>query len=286
MNIEIFKKMFLIRLVEESLLDLFSKGYLSGTVHTCIGQEACSVGVISQCDLNKDIFFSNHRGHGHYLSYYNNPKSLIAEIMGKEEGVCQGLGGSQHLQINNFYTNGIQGSGLPLIAGMSYAEKVKKSNSISVIFVGDGTFGEGSLYESLNIYSLWNLPVLVVVEDNKYAQTSPRDMQHAGNLSQRGDSFGIETVECDGMDVAEVSKISSALINSIRKNSKPKILYLNTYRFSPHSKGDDFRSDEEINTYKLRDPLINFKNQFSEYDYNKIENEIKLEVENIVNKLI
>ena len=104
MNIEIFKKMFLIRLVEESLLDLFSKGYLSGTVHTCIGQEACSVGVISQCDLNKDIFFSNHRGHGHYLSYYNNPKSLIAEIMGKEEGVCQGLGGSQHLQINNFYT--------------------------------------------------------------------------------------------------------------------------------------------------------------------------------------
>lgn len=278
--------MYLIRKVEEKLLDLFSQGFLSGTVHTCIGQEACSVGVISQCNLDKDIFFSNHRGHGHYLSYFTNPRSLITEIMGREDGICEGIGGSQHLQVNNFYTNGIQASGLPIIAGMAFAEKVKKTNSICVIFVGDGTFGEGLLYESLNIYSLWKLPVLIVVEDNKYAQTSPRDMQHAGTLNTRGETFGIPTETCDGMDVYEVSKSSRKLINNIRKEKRPYILYLDTYRFSPHSKGDDFRDPDEINFHKLNDPLLNFKNLHKNFDFFQVEKEIDIEIESIIKDIL
>lgn len=277
--------MYLIRRVEESLLELFSRGLLSGTVHTCIGQEACSVGVISQCDLDKDIFFSNHRGHGHYLSYCNDPHSLIAEIMGKEEGICSGIGGSQHLQVKNFYTNGIQASGLPIIAGMAFVEKIKKTNAICVIFIGDGTFGEGLLYESFNIYSLWELPVLIVVEDNKYAQTSTKEMQHAGKIFTRGDSFGIKSTYCNGMDVNEVALVSENLINEVREQNRPRILYLDTYRFSPHSKGDDFRDPDEINSYKKNDPLKIFKRRNKDIDFTKIEQDIEVRIDSIIKNL-
>ena len=285
-ELDFYKRMFLIRTVEQSLLDLFSKGLLSGTVHTCIGQEACSVGVFSACDLDKDIFFSNHRGHGHFLSYTNDPKGLIAEIMGMKDGVCQGLGGSQHLQTRNLYTNGIQGAGMPIVAGMALAEKIKKSNAIAIIFIGDGTFGEGAVYETLNIVSLWKLPVLIVVENNQYAQTTPTSAQHAGSLVSRGDSFNIVTDVIDGMNVLEVANASRNIVDLIRKESQPRILHLNTYRFAPHSKGDDFRDQNEIISYKKKDPLIQFKRDFPDNDFILIENEISNQVESIINELL
>ena len=164
MLVELYKKMVLIRKVEESLLDLFSKGKLFGTTHTYIGQEANAVGIIS--NMNKDdIIFSNHRCHGHYLTFTDDVKGLIAELMGKNTGVCGGKGGSQHICKGNFYSNGVQGGIVPNAVGMAYAEKKLGRKSITAVFLGDGTLGQGVVYEAMNIASLWSLPIIFVIEN-------------------------------------------------------------------------------------------------------------------------
>lgn len=254
--IKMYWQMAVIRHTESTLLDMFSKGMLNGTVHTCIGQEGCAVGVVSALDKEKDVIFSNHRGHGHYLAYCNDVRGLILEIMGHPEGVCYGIGGSQHLQFNNFYTNGIQAAGMPILSGMALAEKAKGSKAVCVSFIGDGTFGEGLVYETFNIASLWQLPVLFVAENNQYAQSTPSYMEHAGDLSTRSVSFNIPVSVVDGMDVVRVHDTAAKVIAEIRETSRPQLLFLNTYRFAPHSKGDDFRDKEEIESFKKRDPLL------------------------------
>jgi TPP-dependent pyruvate/acetoin dehydrogenase alpha subunit len=283
---EAYKAMHLIRNTEMGLLDLFGKGHLRGTVHTSIGQEACAVGVVRNLDNEKDILYSNHRCHGHFLAYCSEVKGLIAEIMGKEEGVCKGVGGSQHLQLRNFYSNGIQGSGMPVIVGMALAEKLKGSGGIGVIFTGDGTFGEGSLYESFNIMALWSAPVLVVIENNRYAQTTPTEVQLSGTFRGRAEAFNINFYEADGMDFEEVSTIAEKCINYVRYDSKPCVLLLNTYRFSPHSKGDDFREVSEIETYKKQDPLLKLKLKIDRAVINEIEQENFKLLEGIISELL
>lgn len=250
-----YRQMVLIRTVETTLLDMFSKGLLNGTVHTCIGQEACAVGVVAAIDNRRDILFSNHRGHGHYLAYCGDVKGLVAEIMGRDEGICGGVGGSQHIQYMNFYTNGIQGAGAPIVVGMALAEKRKQSGAISIIFLGDGTFGEGALYEAMNIASLWSVPTLFVVEHNRYAQSTPFQLQHAGDIARRSQPFDIPMVRADGMSVDAVHQAAASQIAEIRAGSGPRMLLLDTYRFAPHSKGDDFRSPDEIASQRERDPL-------------------------------
>lgn len=131
----LYQQMYLIRRMEESLLDLFSQGLLFGTVHTCIGQEACAVGVVNAIDRSKDIVWSNHRGHGHYISYSDDLEGLIAEIMGKETGVCRGVGGSQHLHKDNFYTNGILGGTVACAVGSALAEKKKEPALLALSFL-------------------------------------------------------------------------------------------------------------------------------------------------------
>ena len=254
--VQLYHQMSVIRHTESTLLDMFSKGLLNGTVHTCIGQEACAVGVVNALDKKKDIIFSNHRGHGHYIAYCNDVKGLIMEIMGHPGGVCMGVGGSQHLQRDNFYTNGIQGAGTPILSGMAMAEKQKGTKSVCVSFIGDGTFGEGLVYETFNIASLWKLPVLFVVENNQYAQSTPSYMEHAGDLTARSLPFNIKTSVIDGMDVVSIHESSRSIIAEIRETSRPQLIFLNTYRFAPHSKGDDFRDKGEIEMGKRRDPLI------------------------------
>lgn len=284
--LELFRQMALIRQVELTLLDLFSQGLLQGTVHTCIGQEACAVGVVSALDKEKDIIFSNHRGHGHYLAYCDDVHGLIAEIMGKPSGVCHGIGGSQHLQFKNFYTNGIQGAGVPITAGMALAEKHKGNSVVSVVFIGDGTFGEGAIYEAFNIAALWEIPMMIVVENNLYAQSTPAADQHSGILSDRANSFGIPVTVVDGMDVQEVNQAARMIIAEIRKNSKPQMLFLNTYRFAPHSKGDDFRDPKEIKAYKQRDPLIVLEKIIGNKTCEQIKTSTKLFVSKTVEELL
>lgn len=284
--IKFYSQMYLIRIFETKLLDSFKKGLLNGTTHTSIGQEACAVGVINVLNLNKDIVFSNHRGHGHFLAYCEDIVGLFSEIMGKEIGVCQGIGGSQHLYKNNFYTNGIQGGIIPCATGMALAEKIKKTEAIVVVFFGDGTLGQGVVYESLNIAALWSLPILFLVENNHYAQSTPTYLQQAGNLIDRAAAFEIKRKELNVEDVMDVYKSAKNAISYIREQCKPYFLLLNTYRFAPHSKGDDYRDIKEISKYKAKDPLQKLRNKININLILKIETDIQNKVNDAFNRAI
>ena len=244
-----------IRTFEQSLLDLFGRGVLAGTTHTCLGQEATAVGVVAALDRNRDIVVSNHRGHGHFLAYCGEVESLYLEVMGQPGGVCGGRGGSQHLYFRNFYSNGVQGGTAPVATGMALAQKLAGAGGIAVVFLGDGTLGEGAVYEALNLASLWSLPVLFVVDDNGYAQSTPRDLQLAGSIAARFAAFSIPTEERTTTDVQVVLEAASAIADRVRADVRPGALILHTYRLGPHSKGDDTRDPAEIREAWTREPL-------------------------------
>jgi len=251
----LYERMFFIRRFEETLLDLFSQGKLVGTTHTYIGQEANGVGVIDHLDPAVDVVFSNHRCHGHYLAFTDDPFGLLCEVMGRAPGTCGGKGGSQHLCKGNFYSNGILGSIVPVATGIALAEKRRRTGAVSTVFLGDGTLGEGVTYESLNMASLWKLPVFFVLEDNRYAQSTPVELELAGSMPARAEAFGIATAELDTTDVEEIHAAAGAAVARIRETGEPFFLVLHTYRFAPHSKGDDTRDPAEIEERKRRDPL-------------------------------
>ncbi|MCY4087315.1 MAG: thiamine pyrophosphate-dependent dehydrogenase E1 component subunit alpha [Actinomycetia bacterium] len=251
----LYGEMYLIRRFEETLLELFAQGRLVGTTHTCIGQEANAVGVVKALDPQRDIVFSSHRCHGHYLAFTDDVLGLLCEVMGKAPGVCGGKGGSQHLCHGNFYSNGVQGSIVPVGTGMALAERERGSGAVTTVFLGDGTLGQGAVYESLNMASLWSLPVLYTLEDNGYAQSTPSSLALAGSIPDRARSFGIETVELDTSDVREVHEQALAAVRRVREGRGPVFLLLRTYRFSPHSKGDDTRDVAEIEAHRPGDPL-------------------------------
>jgi acetoin:2,6-dichlorophenolindophenol oxidoreductase subunit alpha len=250
-----YRTMRLIRETEERILQLFSQGKLFGTTHTCIGQEANAVGIIGHLAAD-DIIFSNHRCHGHYLAFTGDVIGLVAELMGKRSGVCGGLSGSQHLCNGGFYSNGVQGGIVPNAVGMAYAEKVLGTGRIATVFLGDGTLGEGAAYEAMNIASLWGAPVLFVIENNYYAQSTPSHLQVAGSIAARPRAFAIETTELSSTDVEEIGDAAEGIIAGIRAGSGPACLVVNTYRLAPHSKGDDFRDPGEIELARERDPLL------------------------------
>ncbi len=251
----LYGDMVLIRRFEETLLELFAAGKVAGTTHTCIGQEADAVGVAACLDRDRDVIVSNHRCHGHYLAFTDDVDGLLREVLGREGGVCGGKGGSQHLFAGNFYSNGVLGSTVPLAAGMALGERERGSGAVTTVFVGDGTLGQGVVYESLNLASLWRLPLLVVVEYNGYAQSTPSQLQLAGDVQARAAAFGIETDRLDTTDVLRVREAAAAAVAYVRETGSPFFLVLDTYRFSPHSKGDDFRDPEEIAGRRERDPL-------------------------------
>jgi TPP-dependent pyruvate/acetoin dehydrogenase alpha subunit len=251
----LYAGMLLIRRFEETLLELFSAGKLHGTTHTCIGQEADAMGVISCLEPERDVVVSNHRCHGHYLAFTDDVDGLLREVMGRVGGVCGGKGGSQHLFAGNFYSNGVLGSTVPVAAGMALAEREKGTGAVATVFVGDGTLGQGVVYESLNIASLWELPLLVVVEHNGYAQSTPSRLQLAGDVETRAAAFGIAASRHDTTDVLEVREAAREAVDHVRSTGRPFFLVLDTYRFSPHSKGDDFRDPEEIAERRDRDPI-------------------------------
>jgi TPP-dependent pyruvate/acetoin dehydrogenase alpha subunit len=251
----LYERMLFIRRFEETLLDLFSQGKLVGTTHTYIGQEANGVGVIDHLDPAVDTIFSNHRCHGHYLAFTDDAFGLLSEVLGKATGTCGGKGGSQHLYNGNFYSNGVLGSIVPVATGIALAEKKKRTGAVSTVFLGDGTLGEGVTYESLNMASLWKLPVLFVVENNGYAQSTPVELELAGSIRARAEAFGVATDELDTTDVEEVRAAAGRALAHIRETGEPFWLVLHTYRFSPHSKGDDNRDPAEIEARRERDPL-------------------------------
>lgn len=252
---DLYVILYRIRRFEETVLENYPSGVFYGTTHTYSGQEANAVGVLSHLE-QEDIVFSNHRCHGHFLAYGGDPRRLFAELMGRAAGVCGGRGGSQHLHWRNFYSNGIQGGIIPVATGMALAEKFKQTGAIVVVFLGDGTLGEGVLYESLNMASLWRVPILYVLENNRIAQTTPVELAVAGGILARFEAFGIQGVELNTSDIHEILPAAGELIEQVRGTLEPRALVLDTIRFGPHSKGDDTRDTSLVQRWReTRDPL-------------------------------
>lgn len=285
-NQKIFRSLYLIRRFEETVLNEFPRGRFYGTTHTYIGQEADAVGVLSHI-LPNDIVVSNHRCHGHFLAYGGGMRTLFAELMGKATGVCGGRGGSQHLHWQNFYSNGILGGTIPIATGMALAEKYKGTNAIAIVFLGDGTLGEGVTYESLNMASLWGAPILFVVENNRIAQTTPIELSLAGDIVERFTAFGIPSHQLQTSDVLDILPVAEELFVEIRKKSVPRALILNTNRFGPHSKDDDARDPEAINRMRQEhDPIKIHGSRLDPDARGKIEADVEVEVERAFQKAI
>jgi 2-oxoisovalerate dehydrogenase E1 component len=246
---------YLVRTVEEQLLHLFAAGKLSGTTHTCIGQEMSAVALAAALDRRRDVVVSNHRCHGHYLAWTDDPDGLLAEVMGKATGVCGGLGGSQHLSASGFFSNGIQGGIVPVAAGLAFARKLEGNGGIAAVCIGDGTLGEGVVYETLNMASKWGLPLLVVLENNLYAQSTSQSETLAGDICARAAAFGIETLHGDTWRHEELAGLLRGAASTVRTGCRPVFVRVDTYRLAAHSKGDDDRDQSEIDGYKRRDPL-------------------------------
>ena len=183
----------LIRLTEQLILDQFSRGLVSGTTHTCLGQEIAAISVVRAMDHSEDAVLSNHRNHGHFLTYSGDFLGLVAEIMGREAGVCRGRGGSQHLAWQHFHSNGVQAGMTGISAGLALARKKRGSGGLVAAMIGDGTLGQGLLYESMNLASVWQVPLLVVVENNGIAQTTYTRDTIGGSIKERGAAFGFAT---------------------------------------------------------------------------------------------
>jgi len=244
----------LIRLTEQLLLDLFSKGLLSGTTHTCLGQELCQMSVVRALDDPDDAVLSNHRNHGHFLTYSGAFDALVCEIMGRDTGICGGIGGSQHIAFRHFHSNGVQAGMTAIGAGLALARRMRESSSIVTCFVGDGTLGEGLLYESLNLASVWRVPMLFVVENNGIAQTTPTAETIGGSIAARGEAFGLRTWELDDSRPDFLAS-ADAVVRAVRETRLPGFLVIHTARLGPHSKGDDLRDAADLDAIRQRDPL-------------------------------
>ncbi len=277
-EIDLFRAMYRIRRFEETVLDEFKRGVFAGTTHTSLGQEANAVGVISALGI-EDVIVTNHRCHGHFIAYGGDIRALFAELMGRATGVCGGRGGSQHIHWRNLYSNGVQGGIVPIATGMALAEKEKKSGALVTVFIGDGTFGEGVIYEAFNMASLWAVPLLIVVENNHIAQTTPTSLVMAGKLADRLLAFDIPVTELDTSDVIVIRQAALELVDAVRHTVRPHALVLNTARFGPHSKGDDTRTEEELQALQVaRDPLRILAPRLNVEEVEQIKAEVEAEV--------
>jgi len=260
---QIYERMLLTRFFEEKVAHLFSMGTVHGTTHLYVGEEAVAAGV-SAALQSDDVVASTHRGHGHCISKGIDLPRMMAEFLGKEAGYCKGKGGSMHiadLEGGNLGANGIVGGGIPLAVGAGLAAQMQGKDHIVVCFFGDGATNQGSFHESRNLATLWKLPVLFVCEDNKYgmSMSSSRSM-NIRDISLRAQSYGIRGKTIDGNDATAVYNEAKESREYVRQNG-PMLLVCDTYRVLGHSKSDAnvYRSKDEIDQWKLRDPIERMK---------------------------
>ncbi|WP_078889003.1 thiamine pyrophosphate-dependent dehydrogenase E1 component subunit alpha [Streptomyces sclerotialus] len=249
---EDLESLLLVRHFERKLLDLFAAGKLNGTTHTCLGQEYVPVS-LNPLLAEDDFVFSNHRGHGHYLARFADPAGLLAEITGREGAVCGGVGGSQHIFRGSYLSTGIQGESLPVAAGAALHFKRNELPLLAAVYIGDGTWGEGSVYEALNIAQLWELPLLVVVENNGISQTTPSAANMAGTVRGRAEAFGVGYHRVTTHDIHRIRAELAPEIERVRHQHQPLVVEFETVRLGPHSKGDDTRPAEVVERARQRD---------------------------------
>lgn len=275
----ILLKAFYVRFSEEKLLWAYARGKIRGTVHTCLGQELQSamLGIFTNSDF--DWVFSNHRGHGHFLSFNGNAFELFSELLGKKNGPSGGNGGSQHIHKGRFFTNGVQGGFMPISAGVAESVKEELGNSFVSTYIGDGTLGEGSVWETLNIAALRRLPLLTICEDNKIAQSTPSGMTFAGNLESRVTGFGLKYYSASFVNPEQLFLTIKNAVHEIRHNKEPIFLHLESIRLGAHSKGDDNRDPIELNKNTENDFLTRFRSKCNQSDLDILEGIIS-QVEN------
>ena len=262
--LEMFYLMVKIRRVEERLLELFAQGKIPGFIHVSIGQEAVPVGVCS-CLKPGDFISSTHRGHGHALAKGADLKRFMAEVFGRRDGYCRGRGGSMHVASNELGligSNGIVGGGIPISLGTAFASVYKGNDRVTVSFFGDGASNEGTFHESLNLASLWDLPIVFCCENNEWAEFTPKKVHmRIEKISDRAASYGIPGVTVDGDDVLSVQEEAERAIARARKGEGPTLLECKTHRWFGHFAGDaqKYRSSKEIEEAKGFDPIRRFQ---------------------------
>jgi len=296
-QLELHRMMMLIRLFEEALEEMFSRGLLHGTMHLSIGQEATAAGACLALD-KKDLITSTHRGHGHCLGKGADPYKMFAELLGREDGYCRGRGGSMHiadLSNGNLGANGIVAGSLTISVGAALSFQLQKKENIVLCFFGDGAVNEGSFHEALNLASLWNLPVLFLCENNQYGMSMASEKAVAGeSIASRGKSYGIESIQVDGNDVEAVYESVTTCKDEILNNKRPKFIEAVTYRYRGHSKSDRnlYRTSEEINFWKdEKDPIKRYigkllEQGITEVDLKEIDEEVKNTIRTSVKKAL
>ena len=258
-----YKDMLLIRRFEERCAQLYGMGKIAGFCHLYIGQEAVVVGIQS-CLNPQDSVITAYRDHGHMLACGMDPKGVMAELTGRSGGYSKGKGGSMHMfsrEKNFFGGHGIVGAQIPLGTGLAFAHRYLGDNGVSVAYMGDGAANQGQVYEAFNMAALWKLPVLYVIENNRYGMGTSQARHAAGDLSQRGAPYGIPGVVVDGMDVQAVRAAAKKALEHIRAGHGPMLLEMKTYRYRGHSMSDPakYRSKEEVDEVRLNDPLDRLK---------------------------
>jgi 2-oxoisovalerate dehydrogenase E1 component len=243
-----------IRAFEQELLDLFQQGLLAGTVHTCIGQEWAAAALHPHLRVGVDAFFATHRGHGHYLAHGGPPSDFLAELMGREGALCLGRGGTQNLHFERFFSAGIQGGATPIAVGFAWAARRRGEDAVSVVQIGDGTLGEGTLYEAMNFAGWLEVPVLFLLEANGWAQSTDTSRTTPGDVLRRAEGFGLAASAVADSDPAALTTHLAEVVGDVRAG-RPHLAVVDTRRLMAHSKGDDDRPAELMERLWREDPL-------------------------------
>jgi pyruvate dehydrogenase E1 component alpha subunit len=285
--LEYYRQMLLIRRFEERAGQLYGLGLIGGFCHLYIGQEAVAVGLQSALEPGRDSVITGYRDHGHMLAYGIDPRVIMAELTGRAAGISKGKGGSMHMFSveHKFYGgHGIVGAQVSLGTGLGFAHKYRQDGGVCLAYFGDGAANQGQVYESFNMASLWDLPIIYVIENNQYAMgTSVNRSSAEDQLFRRGDSFRIPGLQVDGMDVLAVRGAATVALDWVRSGKGPILLELKTYRYRGHSMSDPakYRSRDEVQAVREKsDPIEAVKRELAaagvgEDELKKIDTEIK-----------
>ena len=284
---EMYTKMLLIRRFEEKAGQLYGMGQIGGFCHLYIGQEAVVVGIQS-AQIEGDSIVTSYRDHGHMIACDMDPRGVMAELTGRKDGYSKGKGGSMHMfsrEKGFFGGHGIVAAQVPIGTGLAFSHKYNETNNVCITYFGDGAANQGQVYESYNIASLWKLPVIFVIENNKYGMGTSVNRSSAGeNLSDRGNAYGIKSEIVDGMDVIAVRDSAIRAMDYCRSGKGPYILEMKTYRYRGHSMSDPakYRTRDEVEKIRKNyDPIENIKellakNGLNEVEIKNIDSEIKV----------
>jgi pyruvate dehydrogenase E1 component alpha subunit len=262
MSADLYRTMLLIRRFEERVVELVNANEIAGVTHEYVGQEAVATGICAAL-RGDDVITSTHRGHGHLIAKGADVRRMMAELLGRVDGLNHARGGSMHiadLSLGIYGANGIVAAGAPFAAGAAWSFAVEGSGRIAVTFFGDGGANQGVLHETMNLAALWRLPLVFACENNGYAVTLAQERSTAGSIVDRAAAYGMAAEWVDGMDVEAVLEAASRAADRAREGGGPTFLECRTYRFVGHHTAErtmklGYRSDEEIEKWRLRDPV-------------------------------